>query len=221
MPSKIDLTGKRFGRLLVLQEHDRSANHKIRWLCLCDCGRSIVAIGADMVSLHQQSCGCLKRELASKRMAKLSFRHGLSGSYFGRAWKSMRQRCYNAATRDFARWGGRGIRMCDFIRSAPQSLETLLGKRPPGMSIDRRDNNEHYSCGSCSECLSMKWRFNLRWATRFTQMRNTRTNRIVVINGERHCVSEWLEKLGKSKDWLYNQTKRGLSVDSVLNAATL
>lgn len=64
MPKKINLSGSRFGILKVISFQDHSTQNKRRWLCLCDCGKKTVVIGADMVQGKQISCGscqqCLK-----------------------------------------------------------------------------------------------------------------------------------------------------------------
>lgn len=56
-----DLTGKRFGRLVVL-EPAPSKNGKRRWKCLCDCGNTIEVSTGALKSGNTQSCGCFKRE---------------------------------------------------------------------------------------------------------------------------------------------------------------
>ena len=48
----IDLTGKRFGNLLVIE------SSKEKRKCLCDCGSITFVRGADLISGHTKSCGC-------------------------------------------------------------------------------------------------------------------------------------------------------------------
>lgn len=56
----IDLTGKRFGKLIVL-EQSFTKNGRIYWKCQCDCGSTPVDIeGASLKSGHTSSCGCMK-----------------------------------------------------------------------------------------------------------------------------------------------------------------
>ena len=54
-----DLTGQRFGKLLVLNKSDKS-NRRIYWECLCDCGKKIIVKGDHLRQGHQKSCGCLR-----------------------------------------------------------------------------------------------------------------------------------------------------------------
>ena len=67
MPAKKDLTGMRFGRLVVLQENGKQ-NGKILWQCKCDCGIIKNILGSQLTKKNNptQSCGCLQRENTRK-----------------------------------------------------------------------------------------------------------------------------------------------------------
>lgn len=73
MGKKLDLTGQRFGRLIVVE------SMKTRWKCLCDCGNETFVDGGHLKSGHTQSCGCLSREISSKNNLI-----DLAGQRFGR-----------------------------------------------------------------------------------------------------------------------------------------
>ena len=63
MPRKlIDLTGKKFDRLLVLEIGRRTPSGTIMWKCLCDCGNISFVSRTNLVKRNVVSCGCLKRE---------------------------------------------------------------------------------------------------------------------------------------------------------------
>jgi hypothetical protein len=69
--NKIDLKGKRFGRLLVIQETDkRGSNGTIRWECRCDCGNSTYPISKNLISGETRSCGCLKEEIRKENLVE-------------------------------------------------------------------------------------------------------------------------------------------------------
>lgn len=75
MGKLIDLTGQRFGRLVVVARaedyHPRGnpENRLTQWVCDCDCGEvGIIAIGANLRKGHTKSCGCLRRELSAQRL---------------------------------------------------------------------------------------------------------------------------------------------------------
>lgn len=54
-----DLTGQRFGKLVVLNIIEERRNLKILWECICDCGNKIIVTGQDLKRGHSKSCGCL------------------------------------------------------------------------------------------------------------------------------------------------------------------
>jgi hypothetical protein len=55
-----DLTGQRFGKLVVLARAGSSKNGKATWLCVCDCGNKTIATGNNLQN-QTRSCGCLSR----------------------------------------------------------------------------------------------------------------------------------------------------------------
>lgn len=62
--ARADLTGKRFGRLLVLGEPQIGTRGTV-WKCLCDCGNICYKVSSDMVHGNTSSCGCYKADLHS------------------------------------------------------------------------------------------------------------------------------------------------------------
>ena len=65
-----DLTGQKFGRLVVVARSDdrvtRRGNRKVQWLCRCDCGTQSVVVASVLVNGHTKSCGCLRRETMAR-----------------------------------------------------------------------------------------------------------------------------------------------------------
>ena len=64
-----DLVGKVFGRLTVIKKHDKDKHGRILWLCKCECGNECIVATGVLTSGKAKSCGCLNRELTSKRMS--------------------------------------------------------------------------------------------------------------------------------------------------------
>jgi len=63
----VDLTGMRFGRLTVIEMSEKGKSGHVRWLCLCDCGKSKSVESGNLMSLGTTSCGCFRSEQMSKK----------------------------------------------------------------------------------------------------------------------------------------------------------
>ncbi len=68
MAKKKDLTGQRFGKLLVLEELPDRINKRIVWRCQCDCGEPIDVKGIYLTTGQTTSCGCIKRSLDEEHL---------------------------------------------------------------------------------------------------------------------------------------------------------
>ena len=66
MSNLIDLTGQRFGRLVVIKLSTPKGTKHHKWLCKCDCGNECVVLGYNLVGGHTKSCGCLNKEVVSQ-----------------------------------------------------------------------------------------------------------------------------------------------------------
>lgn len=58
----IDLSGERYGRLLVLKRAFNNKRNKIHWLCRCDCGKEVTVARNELRSGDTKSCGCYRVE---------------------------------------------------------------------------------------------------------------------------------------------------------------
>lgn len=161
-----DMTGERFGRLVVVQWSGTAPNRQATWLCVCDCGSFATVRGSQLRQGKTTSCGCVKRE-----QWRQSVTHGQAGptrrtSIYNR-WLLMRRRCGNPKAKDYPRYGGRGIRVCAEWEESFELFYEYVGDPPgAGYSIDRIDNDGNYEPG------------NVRWATASEQARNRRPRRV-------------------------------------------
>lgn len=160
----IDLTGRRFGRLIVLSRAPNTSGDHVMWLCQCDCGQQKVARGSHMTRWLIQSCGCWSAEQKKLRQTKhgdTPWQQPKAAEY--RIWRHMKSRCLNPNVPNFKYYGGRGIRICDEWRDDYEAFLAHVGRRPsPKHSIDRINNDGHYEPG------------NVRWATSLQQRHNRR-----------------------------------------------
>jgi hypothetical protein len=168
------LEGTRFNRT-VIQSFSHSVydikGSRFFWKCLCDCGVKHVSDARSMFRGMVQSCGCLgKEKLGLRTKHGAAERAGVTREYT--SWKKLRGRVDNPKNEWYHRYGGRGIRYCAGLNDFTRFL-TIVGPRPENKSIDRINNDGHYSCGSCNECIANEWPMNLRWATPKEQSANS------------------------------------------------
>ena len=169
-----DLTGLRFGRLVVIKvsRFSRGTGGNTKWLCRCDCKTRKSISSYSLKSGDTRSCGCLRRDV----LRKLHTTHGQAGWRNGKrtpeydAWQNMIGRCYDTKDTRYYRYGARGIKVCKAWRHSFEIFLADMGPRPHGKakngrsrySIDRIDNDRGYSKANC------------RWATITQQARNRR-----------------------------------------------
>mgnify|MGYP000969605747 CR=1 FL=1 len=84
MPKKIDLTGQRFGRLVVVRESNTRKNRAVMWECICDCGNELIVRGDSLRSGNTKSCGCVRQEKFSAHVEELKNKTHLIGKRFGK-----------------------------------------------------------------------------------------------------------------------------------------
>jgi hypothetical protein len=203
LPCRVkDIAGQKFGRLTVVSFVGIEAK-RVRWLCVCDCSKEMIARADMLRSGNTRSCGCLHRDYTASGAARR--KHGLAGTREYRLWLGMRDRCENASNPEWGNYGGRGIKVCDRWSDFENFLADM-GKRPNrNLSLDRIDNDGNYEPG------------NVRWATTKEQARNTRRNRVLTFRGESKPLIEWAEVQGIAAHTLHARiTRLGWSVERAL-----
>jgi hypothetical protein len=160
MGKAIDLTGQRFGRLVV---HERAENNKYgdaRWKVVCDCGQSKIVLAKHLRTMNTKSCSCLRNPT----------KHGHKGAKASPTYVSfsgMKSRCLNSNVERYPVYGGAGITVCDrWLR--PDGFTNFLedvGERLPGTTLGRKNDVGNYEPG------------NVSWQTSADQVASRRPNR--------------------------------------------
>jgi hypothetical protein len=202
-PKALDLSGQKFGRLTALGPVERRKRH-VMWLCECQCGETTIVSTTSLRAAATRSCGCLRQETSAEALTK----HGMKNSPLYRIWCNIVSRCTLPTNHSYARYGGRGITICDEWRHDFQAFYDHVTQLPccgeKGYSLDRILNDGPYAPG------------NVQWATTVAQARNKRNNRLLTYNGKTLCVAAWAEEIGINLKTLENRIRTGWSVERAL-----
>ena len=202
--TEYDMVGKRFGLLLVIGKASKRHKRRPEWRCQCDCGVEIVAQGNNLRSGKTTSCGCKRRVSLAALNAKTKRTHGMSETPTYRSWEAMIARCTRATDPGYARYGGRGIQVCDrWLSFAAFLLD--MGERPDGTSLDRYPNQSgNYEPTNC------------RWGTAVQQTRNRRSTRTLTVGGVCAPIAAWADQYGLSYRTLILRLYAGWSTERAL-----
>jgi len=92
----------------------------------------------------------------------MHYKHGMSKHPIYLVWDSMRRRCQDSNRKDYADYGGRGIKVCERWQDSANFIEDMLPTWKPGLTLDRINNDGNYEPGNC------------RWVTMTEQLSNRR-----------------------------------------------
>ena len=190
LPRKLDdITGNRYGRLVVLYRDKKKPGEKPRWVCKCDCGNIVSVFGYHLKRGCTKSCGCYRSE-HSREQHKT---HGLSRSsnrhnrLYG-IWSGIKDRCLNRRSKYWDRYGGAGIGVCDDWANDYMSFHrwSMENEYNDELTLDRIDNSRGYEPDNC------------RWVSYEVQENNRTNNVIVNCNGKKMTVAQAARETGLS-----------------------
>lgn len=157
---RINLTGRRYGKLVVLEYFPFDERRGVHWLCQCDCGNVHVVCTNSLKRKLTISCGCVRSQLSGDRMRTHGMRN--AGEYM--IWARMRQ--------DVSQ-------LCETWKNSFATFYKDMGERPSTeYSMERINKSQPYSPENC------------RWSTRRDQANNRRSNRTVVYRGEKMTLRQ-------------------------------
>ena len=149
MGKVVDLTGQRFGRLLVIGRAGKNKYGKSLWHCLCDCGNQTDVMVSALTGGRTISCGCYHRETFKNST------HGGSGTRLYRIWCGMRERCTRTGSTNYKWYGAKGIKVCPEWSAYERFREwAITHGYSDNLTIDRINPSLGYSPENC------------RWITR-------------------------------------------------------
>ena len=137
----------------------------------------------------------------------MNYRHGMRHTRLYNIWRSMNQRCYNPNCRNYNRYGGRGIRVCDEWKNDFSVFAewAFANGYADNLSIDRKEVNGNYEPSNC------------RWATAKKQANNRRSNRFVECNGVSHTLGDWSEITGIKIATIWARLESGWTPEKALS----
>lgn len=130
--------------------------------------------------------------------------HGMTDTPTYNSWAAMRKRCLNKRHHAYARYGGKGITICERWGKLENFLSNM-GERPEGTTLDRINNDGNYEPGNC------------RWASWSEQQNNRGNMRMVTINGATKSLSEWSQRSGIPISTIFNRLGRGWPSEFILS----
>ena len=147
----VDLTGKRFGRLVAISRIPPGRDTRSMWLCECKCGNTAIVSVSNLRNGHTTSCGCAVAEKCKEMHSK----HGGKNDRLYAVWRAMKQRCQRPADPVYKHYGGRGIKVCaewqDYAAFRDWAYKAGYDETAPRgqCTIDRIDVNGNYEPGNC------------------------------------------------------------------------
>lgn len=202
-----ELSGKRFGKLLVLYRVNQTedGDHAPLWKCQCDCGNTVKVKSGNLMNGKTNSCGCIRREKTSL-LGRSRRIYSATEKRLHSIWIDMLRRCENPSNKDFHNYGARGITVFNewhtFEAFKVWSFENGYAS---GLSIDRINVDGGYSPSNC------------RWVTVMEQANNKRNTRFVNYNGEKISIANLAKKKNISYPTLLARIKAGWNVEDAVS----
>lgn len=178
-PNFRSILGQRFGQLVIIEEIN-----SLTCIARCDCGQTKKFFRSNLKT--GKTSKCHPTPVNHQRRKALH------------VWSAMKGRCTNPSHPLYQRysrpWGH--ILVCDrWLESLDNFIENM-GYPPDGFTLERIDNEGHYTPENC------------RWATQQEQLLNTRRNKHLTFQGKTQTVIEWARELGINHSTLYKRLNR-------------
>lgn len=202
MSAAIDLYGRKYGLLTVLERAENTKNNKAKWLCKCDCGNITKVVAGQLRSGKTKSCGCYKRKQTAERNMASKTVHGLRYHPLYNVWCGIKKRCENQFSTAFRWYGGRGIGVCkEWMEFVPFYQWAIENGYEIGLQLDRIDNDGSYTPDNC----------------RFVTCAENQRNRRSCITHKGKTISQHCDEMGIKRSMVYQRLRAGWSVEAALS----
>jgi hypothetical protein len=185
-----ELSDKRYGKIHVIKRTGKSG----KWLCECECGKTVLADSHSLMHGKITSCGCGRGSKGTHRKSKTKIY---------RIWSAMKTRCLNPNVKCFSRYGGRGITICSRWMKF-ENFYADMGDVPNGKTLDRKNNSKGYSSKNC------------KWSSLEEQANNKRNNHLIKIDGRTTTLAIISKEYGVKSGYVLKRLKRGMSIIEAL-----
>lgn len=216
----IDLSGKVFGRLTVLNSYSwhqfPNGQRKAKWDCLCQCGNNVSVIVGGLTSGLTKSCGCWHKEQTSKANRKWNISRKTYHVYH-----NMLQRCYSQDYKTNFKFVEYGIQVCDEWLGDEGLLRFVedMGERPEGLQLTRLDPLGDFCKENCkwmtkAQASSTIYKFPRatlpvtgKVGVKFDKKRNAYVARIVLNGKEKSKQFKTMEEASEFRDFIEQELK--------------
>lgn len=172
-------------------DRDGKDGNRVLGLFRCVClSERLYPVSRVLSGSYRKHCGC-------KTVLGVKPKHGMRGSPEYSSWQAMKARCLDPDNKDYPRWGGAGITICDDWINSFEAFYAHVGTRPSGTTLDRIKPEMGY------------WPGNVRWATPKQQARNRRDLVVVETPRGRMALVDYAQILGITKGAAHLRLKRG------------
>lgn len=201
-PKYVDLTGKKFGNLIVMKRINNNKRGEAVWECHCKCGNIVYTTSGSLNSGNTQGCGCKSKETAKLRSIK---NHKDSRLYKVYHW--MKQRCYDKNNKQYKNYGGRGIKICDeWLSDYTKFYDWAVNNGyEKGLTIDRKNNNGNYEPNNC------------QWVTQKVNNNNRRSSIYLSYGGKTQTIYDWSIETGINHFTLLYRFHKKWPPEKILN----
>lgn len=199
-----DITGERFGRLVVLGRNFIDGKWVGKWNCNCDCGNACVVEGELLRNGTTKSCGCYLKDRSLLPLSPYSDSEAYKKTK--NIYHGMKRRCLSKNSAVYKHYGGRGIKVCDRWLESFENFYEDMGDCPSHKhQLDRINNEGNYESGNC------------RWATATENMGHTRGSNMITYNGKTQCTTAWAREYNISVSALRYRLAKGIGIEEALS----